>query len=219
MQEPARAVGQILQVALVAPYPTVRAGLRALLAFERSIEVGAEAASVRDLVAEERTAFGVVIIDVDVDGLWGAVADFAALPKDAGVVLLGPEPWETGFLDSLGERAFAYLLKDAGGPELARAVEGVAAGLVVIQPPLTRRLLAPAALETVDSGGATSLTPREHDVLQLVAQGLPNKVIALRLGISEHTVKFHVPSILGKLGASSRSEAVRLGARRGLVVL
>jgi DNA-binding CsgD family transcriptional regulator len=63
------------------------------------------------------------------------------------------------------------------------------------------------------------LTPREHEVLQLIAEGLPNKLIALKLGISEHTVKFHITSILGKLDAGSRTEAVRLGARRGLVVL
>jgi DNA-binding NarL/FixJ family response regulator len=219
MRQPARASGQALQVALVAPYPTVRAGLRALLAFEPGIEVIAQAASVRELIEEGGIAFDVAVIDVDLDGLWGVAGDLAALPRDAGIVLLGPDSWETGFPDSLGERAWAYLLKDAGSSELAKAVEAVAAGLVVIQPPLTRRLLAPMTANAIDAEGGESLTPREHDVLQLVTQGLPNKVIALRLGISEHTVKFHVTSILAKLGASSRTEAVRLGARRGLVVL
>ena len=67
--------------------------------------------------------------------------------------------------------------------------------------------------------GADDLTPREKEVLQFIALGLANKTIAGRLGISEHTVKFHVASLLSKLGAASRTEAVLLGARRGLVVL
>ena len=66
---------------------------------------------------------------------------------------------------------------------------------------------------------AEDLTPREHEVLQLLAEGLPNKAIARKLGISEHTVKFHINAILGKLGAGSRTEAVVLATRLGLVLL
>lgn len=71
----------------------------------------------------------------------------------------------------------------------------------------------------LDAGESEPLTPREIDVLELLAEGLPNKAIADRLGISDQTVKFHVASIAGKLGASNRTDAVRRGVRRGLVTL
>ena len=69
------------------------------------------------------------------------------------------------------------------------------------------------------AGAGEPLTPRERDVLQLMAEGLPNKLIAARLSISEHTAKFHVSAIMTKLGAASRTEAVTIGARRGLLIL
>lgn len=110
---------------------------------------------------------------------------------------------------------------------MAAAVVAVAQGLVVMDPAVARSLMvapggvgAPGAVGAAARAAATSpLTEREQDVLQLVASGLPNKGIALRLGISEHTVKFHVGSILGKLGAASRTEAVTLAVRTGLLPL
>src|SRR5260370_38862805 len=69
------------------------------------------------------------------------------------------------------------------------------------------------------AGAGEPLTPRERDVLQLMAEGLPNKLIAVRLSISEHTAKFHISAIMTKLGAASRTEAVTIGARRGLLIL
>jgi two-component system, NarL family, response regulator YdfI len=168
-----------------------------------------------------------VVVDLDPDGAWGSAADIQALPPAAGFVLLGPAAGDTRLVDEAGDRPWAYLLKEAGTAELARAIEAVGSGLVVVQPPLDRRLFTPANLspdpfpagEGETRAEVEALTAREHEVLQLVAEGLPNKLIALKLGISEHTVKFHVTSILSKLDASSRTEAVRLGARRGLVVL
>jgi zinc/manganese transport system substrate-binding protein len=98
------------------------------------------------------------------------------------------------------------------------ALRAVAAGLVVLDPRAAPALVA-AAPRLATESPAESLTARERDVLALVAQGLPNKTIAQRLAISEHTVKFHVGAILAKLGAASRTEAVRLAARRGLIAL
>ncbi len=107
-------------------------------------------------------------------------------------------------------------------------MRAVGQGLLVLDPVAAGDLLAPAALEEAPSegargaasaNGADQLTLREGEVLQLVAEGLPNKTIARRLGISEHTVKFHVAALMAKLGAGSRTEAVHLGARRGLVSL
>lgn len=100
---------------------------------------------------------------------------------------------------------------------LAAAVRAVGEGLVVLDPAFPASVL-PTRSEL--SGSPTEeLTPREIEVLQLVAEGLPNKQIATRLGISEHTVKFHVDAILGKLGAHNRTEAVTRAARLGLLVL
>src|SRR5919204_553800 len=120
-----------------------------------------------------------------------------------------------------GERGWGYLPREASGEQLVATVRAVASGLVVVDPALAGDLFAPAALAVNGSvdGPGEDLTAREREVLQLVAEGLANKTIASRLGISEHTVKFHVAAILAKLGAGSRTEAVHLGARRGLVVL
>ena len=97
------------------------------------------------------------------------------------------------------------------------AIRAVAAGLIVIHPELADRSTQPASVRSTD--GASGLTPREIEVLGMLAAGLPNKAIAKRLGVSAHTVKFHVGSIMAKLHASSRTEAVTDGIRRGLIFL
>ncbi len=100
------------------------------------------------------------------------------------------------------------------------ALETAAAGLVVIHPAAVDSMAPPVAAASQRLAELVEpLTPRENEVLQMLAGGLANKEIAARLAISEHTVKFHVASILGKLGAGSRTEAVALGIRRGIVLL
>ena len=104
--------------------------------------------------------------------------------------------------------------------QLISAVTAVAKGLLVLQP--GELALASASTKTRNGEAAElfePLTPREKEVLQMLASGLGNKQIAAHLKISEHTAKFHVASILGKLGASSRTEAVSMGLRRGLILL
>ena len=90
-------------------------------------------------------------------------------------------------------------------------------GLLVLDPSLAEAV--PPIRDAHPTGAATVLTPREQEVLQLLAEGLPNKSIADRLGITEHTVKFHVNAILGKMGAQSRTEAVTRATRLGLILL
>ena len=125
----------------------------------------------------------------------------------------------------LAQGALAYLAPDIDGPTLIAAIRAVLAGLTVIDPVIAGSWLRPSpgpdlAEARVALVGATDiLTDREHQVLELVAAGLPNKAIARELGISEHTVKFHVGSLLGKLGAGSRTEAVTLATRRGLLTI
>jgi DNA-binding NarL/FixJ family response regulator len=112
------------------------------------------------------------------------------------------------------------LLRDVSAVELAAAVHAVASGLTVLDPEVASvfgRGRRPSAANAEPL--SEPLTERELEVLRELALGLPNKAIALRLGISEHTVKYHVGEILGKLDAASRTEAVMLGARRGLLPL
>ena len=128
-------------------------------------------------------------------------------------------------LAALQEGGVRALLPDwATSKEIQTAVQAVAAGLVVLHPDIAehtnfRSAEAGAAGNTPSPIPGQQLSPREGEVLNLLAAGLANKQIADRLGISEHTVKFHVTSIFNKLGASSRAEAVAIGARRGLIIL
>jgi DNA-binding NarL/FixJ family response regulator len=115
------------------------------------------------------------------------------------------------------------LPREAGVDEIVAAVEAVAAGLLALPAELADELLARVAPEPVAAASApaagASLTPREREVLTLLAQGLANKAIAPRLHISEHTVKAHVASIFEKLGAGTRAEAVVTAARLGILML
>lgn len=128
--------------------------------------------------------------------------------------------WDSERLDA--ERGpHAILARDAAPEEIVAAIVAVAAGLVAVQP---RALAAPsfangARTSRPPSSGAERLTGRELGVLSELARGVPNKTIAARLRISEHTVKFHVASIFAKLGVASRTEAVAQGARLGLIML
>jgi len=118
----------------------------------------------------------------------------------------------------------AVLPRNITSTEIAAAIEAVAAGLYVFHPSDIDSIptLRPPQSETVPELGepiVEHLTPREIEVLQLLSAGLGNKEIAARLNISEHTAKFHVASIMGKLGAATRTEAVTLGIRHGLVMI
>ncbi len=119
--------------------------------------------------------------------------------------------------EALAAGARAVLLRDRVEDRLLPALTAATAGLVALDASLAESVLRPRL--TPAPALVEPLTPREMEVLQLVAEGLTNRRIGERLGISEHTAKFHVNAILGKLGAQSRSEAVALAARLGLVLL
>lgn len=142
----------------------------------------------------------------------------------ARVWIVGEAEFEAG-LAAMQEGAVRALLPNwATGKEIQTGVEAAAAGLVTLHPDIAEQV----SFTLPDRGTTGNVTPsaaghqvspRETEVLNLLAAGLGNKQIADRLGISEHTVKFHVTSIFNKLGASSRAEAVAIGARRGLIIL
>jgi DNA-binding NarL/FixJ family response regulator len=222
----------MLRVAIAAALPSIRAGLRALLEAAGDSEVvGMFGRPGDDRVLDPDAAAGAADVVADVLVIdpsprfdlrdVGELKLFGAGDGGPGVVLLGPAAGDERLPAELAGRAWAYLPRDASGDQLVAAVRAVGQGLVAIDPQVGGHLLArdEGARTTPEAGGGDELTPREREVLDLVAQGLANKMIARRLGISEHTVKFHVAAILAKLGAGSRTEAAHLGARRGLVAL
>jgi len=115
----------------------------------------------------------------------------------------------------------AILPRDALSEEIFSAIQAVHSGFVILDPEVTQELARHVHLESADHVPAAfdELTTREIEVLRMMSEGLGNKQIASRLGISDHTIKFHISSILDKLGASSRTEAVTLGIRMGLILL
>jgi DNA-binding NarL/FixJ family response regulator len=212
----------VIRVLILAAYASVRAGLHALLADAEDLAVvGAVSGSdeLERLLSHDPP--DVVLFD-DNEGDGARVLDLMSR-SEAGLVMLGDHRGDYQRLAARSLRGWAYLLKEADAGEIAGAVRAVAAGLVALDrslaPLLTAAPLAPDGPAAIASLPGEALTTREREVLQLMAEGLQNKQIAARLSISQHTVKFHVASILAKLGATSRTEAVTMGARRGYVTL
>jgi DNA-binding NarL/FixJ family response regulator len=200
----------VIRLLIAAPAAVTRAGLEALAASDPALEL---VGSFTDLSAVEALRPDVVL----------AALPLAEIPTPADghtpvfVVLTGepPPPWSHEAL-RLGIRAL--LPRDASAGEILSAVEAAGSGLAVIDPRELDSLLS-AAPAVPTAAASSSLTARELEVLRMMAEGAANKNIAWKLGISEHTVKFHVASILGKLSAGSRTEAVTIGVRKGLVFL
>ena len=132
----------------------------------------------------------------------------------AGVPVVALIATEEQAAEALAAGARAVIFRASGEDRISAALVAAARGLLVLEADLSRWVRPPEHPTT-----AEGLTPREVEVLALLGEGLANKAIAQRLGIAERTAKFHVESILGKLGAESRSEAIVLAARRGLLVL
>lgn len=204
--------------------PLARAGLRAAL--DKAGVVATDLSVFQGAVAQGDHTGSIAKGELVVWDLGGAARDprlSAALAAGARVVVLVDAP-SSSVAEHLAAGARGVLLREADGARLAAALAGVRAGIVVVDPKLVPGLAqapkAPPPAEAAPQEPATDeLTPREGEVLQHLSAGLANKEIAVKLGISDHTVKFHVNAILGKLGASTRTEAVVRGVRRGLVVL
>ena len=211
-----------VRVLVVARQPRARAGLRALLGEHRDLLVVGQSGAVAEA---ERIAAGLAPDVVLMEWEPGAAEPVTALATGVGaagvpLVLIGdlPPSQELPALVRAGVRGF--LLADATADELAAALRAARQGLLVFDPIVARSLSASAVGVTLgELATGEQLTEREREVLQLIALGLPNKAIAGRLHISEHTVKFHVGAILAKLGSTSRTEAVTRAVRRGLLVL
>ena len=151
----------------------------------------------------------------------GILLEASTLPEaepQIGFVVLVEEVSGAWLNEMLRSPIRGILPQTAAAAEIIAAVEAVAAGLTVLHPDLMELLLSSLAIAPRPIPTSQPLTPREVEVLEMLAEGLGNKTIAKRLNISEHTVKFHVGSIFSKLSASSRTEAVAIGARQGLIL-
>jgi DNA-binding NarL/FixJ family response regulator len=207
----------MLQVLIASPYPAMRAGLSLLLeeAAPGAVSIAGEADSAQACLDLARALEPQVVLydlaldDDEMSGLWRLRHQAPGIP----VLALAEGDARARVLAALQAGARGCLPKTAGGAELHDAAARVVSGQAILHPLATSSLLEQLRGETP----AEPLTAREGDVLRLVADGLTNKAIGLRLGISEHTVKFHLGSAMNKLGAASRAEAVAIAMRRGLI--
>ncbi len=197
----------MIRTGILATGMTMRIGLREVLRSLPDVEVAAEASSPEALPP----------LDVLVVASADLLGELDENPPP--VLLLTNEPEEAARLADFP--VWGALPLDAGAEEISAALHALAEGLWAGSPALARALLNPRPVARIRGAEeiVNPLTERERQVLQLAAQGLANKQIAAELDISENTVKFHLSSLYAKLGATSRTEAVRAGARRGLVVL
>jgi DNA-binding NarL/FixJ family response regulator len=204
----------MIRVFIVASALALRAGLRAM-ATTPAIDIVGEA------VALPGQAMGLAGVDVLLLGDDAQLADATRIFGGEGVpalVVLTDDDRVAVTLRSLALHGWGIVSPEADSAELQATIGAVAQGLVVLPPVMAERLFnSPPAIAVEPI--IEALTAREREVLDLISQGLSNKLIANRLQISEHTVKFHVSSIFTKLGATSRTEAVSLGARQGLITL
>jgi len=207
------AAAQATRVLVVAPSPERASALRAKLAEEPEIELAEISPADLNSAVRQARAGEIVVVDSEDDG-GNSIAELVA-----GVVLLVDNPEANWVTHWLAAGARAVLRRECSGRQLAAAVQAAAAGLNVLEPEALHTLLRSSTESIELEPGEEELTRRETEVLHMMSEGLSNREIASTLGISEHTVKFHITSIFGKLGTSSRTEAVTEGIRRGLVLL
>lgn len=216
-----------IRVVLADDQQMVRAGFRMVIDSQPDLAVVGEAGDGAGAVALlRRTAADVVLMDVRMPGTDGieATRQVTALPDPARVVVLTTFDLDEYVVAAIGAGASGFLLKDAPPEEMLAAIRTVHAGDSVIAASSTRRLLqhvAPmlrgAATTPVDGRELADLTPREREVLELMALGASNTEIAQRFVVSEATVKTHVGRVLAKTGSRDRVQAVVLAYRTGLV--
>lgn len=197
----------MIRVAILAPALALRVGLREVFRGLEDVEVVGDASTPDELP--------------EVDVLVLTSPDYLSdLDEDAPAVLLLTDD-QSDVIQLVDLPVWGVLSLDASPEELSAAVRALGEGLWAGSPALLQELLERQPAFALEEGDpiVDPLTPREREVLQLAAEGLANKQIALSLEISEHTVKFHLSSLYTKLGVTSRTEAIRAGARRGWVVL
>ena len=205
----------MIRVVLADDHAVVRQGLRTFLDLQDDIEVVAEASDGHEAVAAA-SAFDpdVVLLDLVMPGLDGLGALKQLRSGRARVIVLTSFGDDDKLFAALRGGAAGYLLKDVQPAELVRAIRSAYAGESPLSPAIATRVVEEVAQGVVSAHD--DLTPRELDVLTLIARGRSNKVIARELGVAEKTVKTHVSHILAKLGVSDRTQAALYAVKQGL---
>jgi two-component system, NarL family, response regulator YdfI len=207
--------GGAIRIAVVATSAVRRAGLESVIRSQTEFHLAGSFDAVAALVSFARRAeLDVIVIDSD------SIRDLLLEPiADAAIVLLTDISDARSISRLLRSGVRAMLSRESDTDDVLSAIYAAYDGLVLLGAPTAESLAAVYGDQPLEVEDELSeeITSRETDVLRMLAEGLVNKVIAARLGISEHTVKFHISSILDKLGASTRTEAVTLGIRRGLI--
>jgi DNA-binding NarL/FixJ family response regulator len=211
-----------MRVLIGASSEVVRAGLESLLATAPTFQVvgsfpiGTALAQFEDLQPD------VLILDLEspVDEAMSQAIELGGMARNSALVILIDDP-EFSVANALRSGVRAVIPRAATAEEIVAAIQANVAGLVVLHTDALHSVLSPMASGDQPEFDPSDqiLSPREIEVLQMIAEGLGNKEIASKLGISDHTVKFHVSAIFAKLGASSRTEAVTIGIRVGLIMV
>lgn len=208
----------MIRVLIAASSAIVRARLESLLATVPTFQVVGTfsiemaAARLEDLEPD------VVLLDLESisdESMSLAIEPGAAPISSARIILTDPENFPV--INSSGVRAI--LPRDASSEKILAAVQAAATGLVALHPDAFDYLLSRIRSVSELAFSDPILSPREIEILRMIAEGLGNKEIASKLSISDHTVKFHISSIFAKLGAANRAEAVSLGIRQGLIMV
>jgi two-component system nitrate/nitrite response regulator NarL len=198
-----QSVNEPIKVSLLTDDPLLRAGLSSLLAQLGSI----------DVVDNDNAEVALWDAGVDGERTLSRLPELRALPVPAVAVVTD----SAHVAPALAAGARGVVLRDQVGPGIRAALAAVRSGLTVMDSALAENLVPPT--RAPNAKGRGDLTEREKQVVQLMSEGLSNKLIADRLGISDHTAKFHVNGVMMKLGASTRTEAVVEAMRRGLIRL
>jgi DNA-binding NarL/FixJ family response regulator len=207
----------MIRVLVVDDHPIVRDGLLAVLGDQPDLEIVGAVGSAEDALEMGRDPQpDVVLLDLELPGLDGVAAlpRLAATMPAARVLVLTAYATDERIFGALTGGAAGYLLKGTPATEIVRAIRDVHGGGSALGPTVAARVVTAVA---APRHRPSALSPREREVLGLLAQGLPTKQIARSLGITERTVKFHVTSLFGKLDASNRAQAVALAARHNLL--
>jgi NarL family two-component system response regulator LiaR len=204
-----------IRLLLVDDHEMVRAGLRTFLDLQDDMVVAGEAGSAEQALAlVPQLDPDIVVMDLQLPGMSGieAVKRLQLTHPRVKVVVLTSFAGQDSVLPAVRAGVAGYLLKDVGPSELADALRAVHAGGAQLHPQV-----AATVLQSVAESARDPLTPRENEVLRLVARGLSNRLIARELALSEKTVKAHVSAVLAKLGVTDRTQAALYAVRSGLV--